>query len=85
MSNKNKDTMTVVVNGVPTEVTFNKNAPLHTIVPEALRETGNSGPPERWEIKDQAGNLLDGNKKIEDFKFPDNVTLFLSLKAGVGG
>src|ERR1044072_1062706 len=47
----NKITFTVVVNGRDTEVEANVNTPLHTIVPEALRETGNTGqPPENWRI-----------------------------------
>lgn len=82
---KQKDTLTVVVNGTPTEVTYNPNQPLHTIIPEALRETHNSGPPDRWEIKDKDGNTLDGDRKVGDFHFPSDVVLFLTLKAGIGG
>lgn len=84
--NNNKETITVVVNGTPTEVDANKNAPLHTIIPKALEQTGNQGqPPENWELKDLHGVLLDLNKKIEEFNFPPDVKLFLSLKAGIGG
>jgi hypothetical protein len=82
----NKITFTVVVNGRDTEVEANVNAPLHTIVPEALRETGNTGqPPENWRILDQPGNQLDPNRKIEDYSFISGTKLFLSLKEGVGG
>jgi hypothetical protein len=84
--NNNKETITVVVNGTPTEVEANKNAPLHTVIPKALEQTGNQGqPPENWELKDVHGVLLDLSKKIGDFDFPPDVTLFLSLKAGIGG
>ena len=84
--NANKETLTVVVNGTPTEVEANKNAPLQTIIPTALEQTGNQGqPPENWELKDAAGNALDLKKKIGDFNFPADVKLFLSLKAGIGG
>jgi hypothetical protein len=83
---RNKNTLTVVVNGTPTEVEANDHAPLRTIIPKALHQTGNSGqPPEQWELKDAQGNLLDLDKKIGDYNFPDDVKLFLSLKAGVGG
>ena len=82
----NKETITVVVGGTPTEVDANKNAPLHTLIPKALEQTGNQGqPPQNWELKDVNGVLLDVNKKIGDFNFPAGVTLFLSLKAGIGG
>ena len=84
--NKNTETLTVVVNGTPTEVDVNDNAPLHTIIPKALHQTGNEGqPPENWELKDKDGKELDLNKKIGDFGFPAGVKLFLSLKAGIGG
>ena len=84
--NVNEMDITVVVNGQPTTVKANLNAPLHTIIPRALEQTGNSGqPPENWELRDAAGTLLDLSKKIEEYGFPANTTLFLNLKAGIGG
>lgn len=84
--NKNQVTLSVIVNGQPTDVTANVNAPLHTIIPEALKQTNNVGqPPENWELKDAAGNVLDGNRKIEDFGFTKETKLFLGLKAGIAG
>jgi hypothetical protein len=84
--NKNKDTITVIVAGDPTEVEVNVNAPLHTIKPQALHQTGHVGqPPEEWELRDEQGNLLDGNKKIREFGFTDETRLFMSLGAGVTG
>lgn len=78
--------LTVIVNGQPTGVEANLNAPLHTIVPKALEQTGNTGqPPENWELRDSAGNLLDGSRKIETFGFEPGTHLFLNLKAGIGG
>lgn len=82
----NKISITVVVNGQPTLVEANLHAPLRTIIPKALEQTGNVGqPPDQWELRDAAGELLDLDTKIEDSHFPPNVTLFLNLKAGVGG
>ncbi len=86
MVSKNKETLTVVVNGKPVELEINENAPLHTLVPKALTETGNQGqPPQNWELRDEKGNLLDLDKKIEDFHFAAGTKLFLNPKAGVGG
>jgi len=83
---QNKITLTVVVNGTDTEVEANVNAPLHTIIQEALRETGNTGqPPENWRILDQPGTQLDPNRKIEEYHLISGTKLFLSLKEGVGG
>ncbi len=79
-------TITVVVNGQPTTVEANPEAPLHTIIPKALEQTANTGqPPDNWDLRDANGTLLDPAKKIEDYGFPSNVTLFLNLRAGVGG
>ena len=86
MTTSKKISITVVVNGQPTVVDAIGDAPLGTIIPHALRQTENSGqPPENWELRDAEGNLLDLDKKIEDYGFPEKVRLFLNLKAGVGG
>ncbi len=86
MPSANQLELAVVVNGQPTLVQANLNAPLHTVIPRALEQTGNAGqPPENWELRDAAGALLDLDRKIGDFNFPPDVLLFLNLKAGVGG
>lgn len=83
---KNKETLSVVVNGVLTEVEVNENAPLRTVIPIALQQTENTGQPiENWELRDADGNILDLNKKIGDYNFSEETKLFLSLKAGIGG
>lgn len=84
---KNRVELLVVVNGQPTTVTANRNAPLHSIIGQALAQTGNAAgqPPENWEFRDDAGAVLPGDQKIEDFGFPEGARLFLNLKAGVGG
>ena len=86
MPDPKKISITVVVNGQPTVVDALGDVPLGAIIPDALRQTENSGqPPENWELRDADGNLLDLGKKIEDYGFQDKVRLFLNLKAGVGG
>jgi hypothetical protein len=83
---ENEVQLTIVVNGQPTLVRANRNAPLHTVIARALEQTGNAGqPPENWELRDTAGALLALDQKIRDFNFPADVRLFLNLKAGVGG
>lgn len=78
--------LTVVVNGQPTQVSSNLEAPLHTIIPMALAQTGNVGqPPENWELRDVAGTLLDVNREISSYGFGGETRLFLNLKAGIGG
>jgi hypothetical protein len=81
-----KVSIIVVVNGAPTTVEANENAPLQSIVEKALHETNNAGQdPNNWEFRDAAGALLDMKKKIGDFGFSSDVKLFLNLKAGIGG
>lgn len=78
--------ITVVVNGEPTQVTVNENAPLKTLVTKALAQTENTGQgPESWELRDAAGAELDQDRKIETYGFAAGVSLFLNLRAGVGG
>jgi Protein of Unknown function (DUF2604) len=81
-----KVSITVVVNGVPTSVERNANAPLGSVVEKALEQTGNVGQAgDGWELRDEHGVTLDVGRKISEFGFMSGVTLFLSLKAGVGG
>lgn len=81
-----KLSLEIIVNGQPAVVEVNPNAPLKTVIPRALQETGNAGqPPENWELRDGSGNELDVDAKVSSFGFPAGVKLFLSLKAGIGG
>lgn len=78
-------TVKVIVNGTPTEVQTNVNAPLKSVVEKALEQTGNTGRPvEDWELKFN-GQVLDLNKKVEDYNIRNGAELFLSLRAGQGG
>ena len=86
MPTPKKISISVVVNGQRTVVDATEDDSLGTIIPDALRQTGNSGqPPDNWELRDVDGTLLDLNKKIGDFGFTEKTRLFLNLKAGVGG
>lgn len=81
----NKQMLTVVVGGQPVAIEGNLQAPLHTVVPQALKASGNAGEPQDWELRDTNGNLLDLDRKLKDFGFVAGVTLYLNRKAGIGG
>lgn len=82
----NKIDLAIVVNGQPTMVDANLNAPLRTVVEKALQQTSTTGQgPDQWELRDASGNELPLDQKIKDFNFVPGVQLFLNLKAGVGG
>ena len=78
--------LTFIVNGTETIIEkVNINQPLHVAVNKALEQTGNTGRPiSDWQaiFNDQT---IDINKKIEDYNFPKDTIIFLSLKAGQGG
>ena len=81
-----KTTLTVVVNGTPTEIERNDNAPLQSLIGKALSQTNNTGQPEEnWILKDRDGNKLDVMKKISEYGFADGVVLYLTLGAGITG
>jgi hypothetical protein len=76
----------IIVNGQPTVVRVEPSAPLQTVIPKALEQTGNHGqPPDQWELRDANGVVLDITKKVREFAFTAETKLFLNLKAGVGG
>lgn len=76
----------IIVNGQPADVTAKSKHALHSVIPSALDQTGNSGqPPENWELRDVTGTLLDTTKAISEFGFGEGARLYLNLKAGIGG
>ena len=84
--NPNQISLVFIVNGTETIVEkVNINQPLHVSVQKALDQTGNSGRPiSEWQVifNDQP---LDINKKVEEYNFPNDAVIFISLKAGQGG
>jgi hypothetical protein len=78
--------ITMVVNGQPVEIKARKDEKLAHVRNKALEETHNLAQgPDNWEIKDEAGAVLDPEKAVGEFHFGPKVTLFLSLKAGIAG
>jgi hypothetical protein len=78
--------ITMVVNGQPVTIKATEQERLSDVRQRALTETQNlAQPPENWEIKNEAGAVLDPDKRVGDYHFGKEVTLFLSLKAGAAG
>lgn len=84
--NDNLVSLTFIVNGK--EVTIEKvnvHQPLKVAVTKALEETGNTGRElSDWLVKwnDQDLNI---SLKVEEFHFPPDAKIFVSLKSGKGG
>jgi hypothetical protein len=75
--------ITVVVNGQPTDVSAQPSASVESVIEPALRQTGNAGqPPANWELRTQAGGAVPAASKVKEYV---GQTLFLNLRAGIGG
>ncbi len=83
---QNQISLTFIVNGKETEVEkVNIHQPLKVPVEKALEQTGNTGRPlSDWQVK-WNDIELDITKKVEEFNFPSDAKIFISLKAGQGG
>ena len=75
-----------VVNGQSVPVNADLGWEFREAAEKALEESGNSGQPiENWEIRDGSGQVIDMGTKIAQSGIKEEATLFLNLKAGVGG
>ena len=82
----NRFQVTAIVAGEPVNVTVNENAPVHTLVEAALKESQNTGRPlDDWIITDIHGNPIDMNSKVGDAGIVAGATVVISLKSGVTG
>jgi hypothetical protein len=76
-----------VVNGEDVDIPkFNINEPLHAARNKALADSGNTGrPPDEWEVRTEAGVLLDPKSKLDSLGLKPGTRLFLTLAVGAGG
>jgi hypothetical protein len=78
--------LTIVVSGQPERLKAHLHEKLERLVREALNRSGNEGqPPSDWELRTEAGQLLDQDQTVAVAHIHDGQTLFLSPKAGAGG
>jgi hypothetical protein len=78
--------VTVVVSGQSERLKVNVHKTLGHLGHEALQKTGNQGPAvSDWELRTEAGALLDQSITVAAAGLVEGVTLFLSPKAGGGG
>lgn len=78
--------LTVVVSGQPVKVTVNPHQSVEHLVHEALQRSGNQGQaPDQWELRTEAGALLDQSLDVASAGIADGLTLFLNPRTGAGG
>ncbi len=79
-------TLSVIVNGVPAQVTEGASRPLRVVMAHALEMTRNIGRPlEEWELRSSKGVVRDPAATVESAVLADDGVFFLNLKSGVGG
>ncbi|MEX0762407.1 MAG: DUF2604 domain-containing protein [Dehalococcoidia bacterium] len=79
-----KTKLTVVVNGDPAVVEVDADAPLMDVMPAALQQTEQTGQPyQNWQLTDTEGRVLDLDRKVSEYGFPENARLLLTWKEGV--
>lgn len=78
--------ITFIINGENCPIKIDEYFSLHTATLLGLDESRNTGRPvDDWNVRDAKGTYLDKKKKLEEYKFPDSVRLFVSLEVGCGG
>lgn len=84
--NQNQISLTFIVSGNKTEVEkVNLHQPLEVSVKKALEQTGNTGREiSGWQVR-WNDNKIDIANKVEDFNFPLDAKIFISIKEGQGG
>lgn len=77
----------VAVNGQAARITADSEAPLSTILVDAILLTENErwGGVDRWECRSPRGELLDDATKLGDLVLSERgICVFIGLKPGVG-
>ena len=75
-----------IVNGQAVPIKADLGWEYREAAEKALEGSGNSGQPiQNWELRDGAGNVVDMGTKIAQSDIKEGATLYLNLKAGVGG
>lgn len=78
-------TLTVVINGQPIVTTMKIRRKAFRLMRKVIRMSANVGTPDRWELRDVNGHLLDPAKSLKNLGIAQGAHLYLNLKAGVGG
>ena len=77
---------TISANGEPVSFEAGLDQPMAAVRAKALELSKNVGrPADDWDLKDEAGTVLDANRTVRDYHFGREAFLFLSLRAGVAG
>ncbi len=83
--NEKKIVITFIVQGKEFSIEVNINQNIKGAVHQALKQTGQQGSLEGWELRAEGGEVINMNSSFKEQNILDSIKLFLSKGAGRGG
>lgn len=78
--------LVVLVSGVEVKVKAQHDELLRKVAERALKKSENVGQPlENWDLRNEAGEILDLDRTVSSYHLKDGALLSLTLKAGIAG
>ncbi len=83
--NEKKIVITFIVQGKEFSIEVNINQNIKGAVHQALKQAGQQGSLEGWELRTEGGKVINMNSSFKEQNIVDSMKLFLSKGAGRGG
>ena len=81
-----KINLVVLVSGVEVKIKAQHDELLRKVAERALKKSENVGQPlENWDLRNEAGEILDLDRTVGSYHLKDGALLSLTLKAGIAG
>ncbi|WP_286839996.1 MULTISPECIES: DUF2604 domain-containing protein [unclassified Acidiphilium] len=78
--------LVVLVSGVEVKIKAQHDELLRRVAERALKKSENVGQPlENWDLRNEAGEILDLDRTVGSYHLKDGALLSLTLKAGIAG
>jgi hypothetical protein len=78
--------LVVLVSGVEVKIKAQHDELLRKVAERALKKSENVGQPlENWDLRNEAGEILDLDRTVGSYHLKDGALLSLTLKAGIAG
>jgi Protein of Unknown function (DUF2604) len=76
----------ILVGGDEIDIKAKPDDTLRDLAEKALKKSENVGQPlENWDMRSEAGELLDLDRQVGSYNFANGALLSLTLKAGIAG
>jgi hypothetical protein len=78
--------LVALVSGVEVKIKAQHDELLRKVAERALKKSENVGQPlENWDLRNEAGEILDLDRTVGSYHLKDGALLSLTLKAGIAG